>query len=31
MILALDEPFSDEQIKKVLALPDVKTAKVVKL
>ncbi len=31
MILALDEPFSEEQIEKVLALPDVKTAKVVKL
>jgi len=31
MILALDEPFSEEQINKVLALPDVKTAKVVKL
>ena len=31
MILALDEPLSEQQIKQVLALPDVKTAKVVKL
>ncbi|MFH1662480.1 MAG: phosphoglycerate dehydrogenase [Chloroflexota bacterium] len=31
MILALDEPLSDEQIKKILALPDVNTAKVVKI
>jgi D-3-phosphoglycerate dehydrogenase len=31
MILALDETLSDEQIKKILALPDVRTAKVVKI
>jgi D-3-phosphoglycerate dehydrogenase len=31
MIMALDEPLSDEQIKKILALPDVNTAKVVKI
>ncbi len=31
MIMALDEPLSDEQIQKILALPDVNTAKVVKI
>jgi D-3-phosphoglycerate dehydrogenase len=31
MILALDAPFSREQIDKILALPDVYTAKVVKI
>ncbi|MFC1865244.1 phosphoglycerate dehydrogenase [Chloroflexota bacterium] len=31
MILALDEPLSEQQIKQVLALPGVKTARVVKL
>ena len=31
MILALDEPLSDEQIQKILALPGVNTAKVVKI
>jgi hypothetical protein len=31
MILALDAPFSREQIDKLLALPDVYTAKVVKI
>ncbi|UCG53938.1 MAG: phosphoglycerate dehydrogenase [Dehalococcoidia bacterium] len=31
MILALDEPLSDEQIDKILALPDVNTAKVARI
>jgi D-3-phosphoglycerate dehydrogenase len=31
MILALDEQLSDDQINKILALPDVKTAKVVRI
>jgi D-3-phosphoglycerate dehydrogenase len=31
MIMALDEPLSDQQLKKILALPDVNSAKVVKI
>jgi D-3-phosphoglycerate dehydrogenase len=31
MILALDETLSNEQIQKILALPEVRTAKVVKI
>jgi D-3-phosphoglycerate dehydrogenase len=31
MILALDEPFTEEQLKQLLALPDIHTAKVVRL
>jgi D-3-phosphoglycerate dehydrogenase len=31
MIMALDETLSDEQLKKILALPDVNSAKVVKI
>ena len=31
MILALDEPLNEDQIKRILALPDVNSAKVVKL
>jgi len=31
MIMALDEPLSDDQLKKILALPDVNSAKVVKI
>ncbi len=31
MIMALDEPLSDEQLQKILAMPDVNTAKIVKI
>lgn len=31
MIMALDEPLSDEQLQKILAMPDVDTAKIVKI
>ena len=31
MILALDEPFSEEQLQEILAIPDIHTAKMVKL
>ncbi len=31
MILALDEPLNDEQQQQILSIPDISTAKVVKL